>query len=174
MFHKRQNSLNRYFASEGKMALGDILPQETRLTRLPIVYWAMGGPVWKRINVVGPRAVNRLNVAGYGRSGREKSWTVVRAISAPYNHKLRSYAAHPYLTQCCHSVIKKNPRIYLEKKTQKIIKKPRHTKCLKPNLKSTLPVVAHKNYGSMHYLHHIFNKFKCIFKHTDNHNLQVG
>jgi len=30
MFHKRQNSLSRYFASEGKIALGDILPQETK------------------------------------------------------------------------------------------------------------------------------------------------
>jgi len=36
----------------------------------------MGGPVWKRINVVGPWAVNGLNVAGYGRSGPEKPWTV--------------------------------------------------------------------------------------------------
>jgi len=26
----------------------------------------------------------------------------------------------------------------------------------------------------MHYVHHIFNKLKSIFKHTDNHNLQVG
>jgi len=26
----------------------------------------------------------------------------------------------------------------------------------------------------MHYLHDIFNKFKSIFKHTDDHNLQVG
>jgi len=43
--------------------------------------------------------------------------------------------------------MKKNPRIYLEKE-QKIIKNPRHTKCLKKsnlNLKNTLPVVAHKN-----------------------------
>jgi len=37
MFHKMQNSLSRYFASEGKTALGDILPQETKWTRLPIV-----------------------------------------------------------------------------------------------------------------------------------------
>jgi len=35
----------------------------------------MGGPVWKRINVVSPWVVNRLNVAGYGRSRPEKSWT---------------------------------------------------------------------------------------------------
>jgi len=33
----------------------------------------MGGPVWKRINVVGPLAVNGLNIAGYGQSGPEKS-----------------------------------------------------------------------------------------------------
>jgi len=26
----------------------------------------------------------------------------------------------------------------------------------------------------MHYLHHIFNKFKSIFKYTDNLGLQVG
>jgi len=25
-----------------------------------------------------------------------------------------------------------------------------------------------KNQGKMHYLHQIFNKFKSIFKHTDN------
>jgi len=40
----------------------------------------MGGPVWKRINVVGPLAINELNVAGYGRSGPEKSWTVPSPI----------------------------------------------------------------------------------------------
>jgi len=45
--------------------------------------------------------------------------------------------------------MKKNPRIYLEKKTENN-KKPQtsHTKCLKkskPNLKSKLPVLAHKN-----------------------------
>jgi len=30
MFHKRQNSPSRYFASESKIAFGDILPQETK------------------------------------------------------------------------------------------------------------------------------------------------
>jgi len=30
MFHKRQNSLRRYFASESKRALRDILAQETK------------------------------------------------------------------------------------------------------------------------------------------------
>jgi len=44
--------------------------------------------------------------------------------------------------------MKKNPRIYLEK-TQKMIKNPRHAKCLKEvktkNLKSALPALAHQN-----------------------------
>jgi len=30
MVHERQNSLSRYFALEGKIALEDILPQETK------------------------------------------------------------------------------------------------------------------------------------------------
>jgi len=30
MFHKRQNSLNRYFASEGKIAPAEILPQKAK------------------------------------------------------------------------------------------------------------------------------------------------
>jgi len=30
MFHKRENSLSRYFASAGKLTLGDTLPQETK------------------------------------------------------------------------------------------------------------------------------------------------
>jgi len=37
----------------------------------------MGGPVWKRINVLGPQAVNGLNVMGNGRSGFKKFWTVL-------------------------------------------------------------------------------------------------
>jgi len=37
MFHKRQNNLSIYFALAGKIALADILPQETKWTRLPIV-----------------------------------------------------------------------------------------------------------------------------------------
>jgi len=36
----------------------------------------MGRPIWKSINVVGPRAVNGLIVAGYGQSRPEKSWPV--------------------------------------------------------------------------------------------------
>jgi len=40
MFHKKQNILSRYFASSGKIALGDILPQETKQIRLPIVMFS--------------------------------------------------------------------------------------------------------------------------------------
>jgi len=47
----------------------------------------MGGPVWKRINVVGARVVNGLNVAGYGRSGPEKSWTVSSLLSDVYTER---------------------------------------------------------------------------------------
>jgi len=39
----------------------------------------MGGPLWTRINVVGPWAVSGLNVAGYGWTGPEKF--LDRAIS---------------------------------------------------------------------------------------------
>jgi len=46
---------------------------------------------------------------------------------------------------CCHSVMKKKPRIYLEKK-QKIMKTPDNVKKKsKPNLKCTLVVLAHTN-----------------------------
>jgi len=49
----------------------------------------MGEQVWKRINVVGPRAVNGLNVAVYGRYGPEKSWTVPSTVA---RHLLRKKA----------------------------------------------------------------------------------
>jgi len=72
--------------------------------------------------------------------------------------------------------MKKNPRIHLEK-TPENNKKNRHQNVKnksKPNLKCTLLVLAHINYGNtnMYYLHLMFNKFKSISKHTDN--LQVG
>jgi len=54
----------------------------------------MGGPVWKRINVVDPRAVNGLNVAGYGRPGHEKSWTVPSLL--PHLHIIQQWAKHQY------------------------------------------------------------------------------
>jgi len=68
MLHKRQNSPGRYFASEGKMDMS-------------AHYLAGHGRAGlKKINVLGPRAVNGLDVASYGRSGPEKSWTVPSLI----------------------------------------------------------------------------------------------
>jgi len=37
MFYQRQNSLISYFASEGKIAPADILPQKAKQTSLPTV-----------------------------------------------------------------------------------------------------------------------------------------
>jgi len=44
-------------------------------------------PVWKRTNVVGQRAVNGLNVVGYGWSRPEKFWTVP-SLFGSYNFAL--------------------------------------------------------------------------------------
>jgi len=66
MFHKRQNSLSRYFASEGEQAPVDMSANCLAGHRRAGL---------KKINVLDPRAVNGLDVAGYGRSGPEKSWT---------------------------------------------------------------------------------------------------
>jgi len=49
----------------------------------------MGRPVWKIINVVGPRVVNGLNVAGYGWSRPEKSWTVPSLIQILFSNRNR-------------------------------------------------------------------------------------
>ena len=64
MFHKRQNSLIRYFASGYKK------------DKTANCLAGHGRPVWKRINIVGPRVVNGLIVAGHGRSGPKTFWTV--------------------------------------------------------------------------------------------------
>jgi len=59
----------------------------------------MGGPVWKRINVVGPQTVNGLNVAGYGQSEPEKSWTVPSLIYVVRTSNNRVIAVHELY--CC-------------------------------------------------------------------------
>jgi len=61
MFHKRQSSLSRYFASEGKIDKSANCSAGHEQAGL------------KKIIVLSPRAVNRLDVAGYGQSRREKS-----------------------------------------------------------------------------------------------------
>jgi len=69
MFHKRQNSLSRYFALEGNIArrIGKIDKPANCLA-------GHGRAGLKIMNVLGPGAVNVLDVAGYGRSGPETSW----------------------------------------------------------------------------------------------------
>ena len=64
MFHKRQNSLSRYFASAGKI---------DKSANCLVGHVRAG---LEKINVFGPRAVNGLDVASYGWSGPDKSWTV--------------------------------------------------------------------------------------------------
>jgi len=72
--------------------------------------------------------------------------------------------------------MKKNPEIYLEKNSENI-KKSQTYKMFKKSQIQTWNAryrYLHTKIKVMHCLHHIFNKFKSIFKHTDNHNLQVG
>jgi len=68
MFHKRQNSPSRYFPLEIKTDKSANCSANHRRAGL------------KKINVLGPRAVNGLDDAGYGRSGPEKSWTVTSLL----------------------------------------------------------------------------------------------
>jgi len=70
-----------------------------------------------------------------------------------FKHYIYDYGQQ--CNHCCHSVKKKNTRIYLEKK-QKIIKNPRHTKCLKK-----VQTKLEKHASSTHYLH-IKIKVICI------------
>jgi len=60
--------------------------------------------------------------AGAGRARVEKffvrvtqCWAKARELNQLKNRKTRGCTV---LEQCCHSVMKKNPRIYLEKKTE--------------------------------------------------------
>jgi len=65
MFYlRRQNGPVRYFASEGKI--------DKSVNCLA----GHGRASLKKIDVLGPLVVNGLDVASYGRSGPEKSWTV--------------------------------------------------------------------------------------------------
>jgi len=72
MFQKRWYSLSRYFSSGGKTdRSADCLADH-------------GGLAWKTKNVLGPRAINGLGVAHYGRSGPEKPWIVPSLICNEY------------------------------------------------------------------------------------------
>jgi len=70
MFHKRQNSLSRYFASEGEI---------DKSANCLVGHGCTG---LKKINVLGPPVFNNgLDVAGNGWSRSEKSWTVPSLVS---------------------------------------------------------------------------------------------
>ena len=71
MCHKKQNSLSRYFASEDKITPTNILPHE-KIDKSANCFAGNG----RTIIELGLRAVNELDVLGYGRSGPEKSWPV--------------------------------------------------------------------------------------------------
>jgi len=61
---QKAKSLSIYFASGGK------------LDKAASCLEGHGWAGWKRSNVFDPRVVNGLDVAGYGRSEPEKSWSV--------------------------------------------------------------------------------------------------
>jgi len=76
MFHKRQNSLNRYFASEGKIAMEDILPQEGKIEESANCLAGHGQAGLKKNKCPRSTGGYGLDIAGYGQSGPEKFWTV--------------------------------------------------------------------------------------------------
>jgi len=80
MFRKRQNSLSRYFALERKIAKKDILPQEAKLVESANCLAGHGRAGLKKNKC--PRSTGGYgrDVAGYGRSAPEKSWTVPSLI----------------------------------------------------------------------------------------------
>jgi len=87
--------------------------------------------------------------------------------NAQHSHPVSHYS-DTWWHQCCHSVIRKNPRIYL-KKIQKIKKENRHRKCQKSqnqtwNVRYWYFNIKVKVYAL---LHQTFNKLKYIFKAMD-------
>ena len=93
MFHKRQNSLIRYFASEGNITKKDILPQEEKLEETANCLAGHGRDGLK--NNKCPRSTDGygLDVAGYGWFGPEKSWTVpslVQELESLFCNRRRS------------------------------------------------------------------------------------
>jgi len=65
MFHKRQNSFSRHFASEGKIAMKDILPQH-----LPRYFASEGKIAMEDILPQEEKIVKFANcLAGHGQAG---------------------------------------------------------------------------------------------------------
>ena len=76
MFRKRQNSLSRYFASEDKIAIEDVLPQEAEIEKSANFFAGHVRTGLKKNKCPRSTGGYGLDVAGYGRSGPEKSWNV--------------------------------------------------------------------------------------------------
>jgi len=81
MFHKRQNSLSRYFASEGKK---DILPQEAKLEESANSLAGHGQTSLKKNKCHWSTGGYGLDIAGYERSWLEKSWTVPSLVETHF------------------------------------------------------------------------------------------
>jgi len=71
MFCKRQDSLSRYFASEGKIVKKDIFPQEAKLEEPANCLAGHGRTDLKKNKFPRSTGGYGLDVAGYGRSGLE-------------------------------------------------------------------------------------------------------
>jgi len=76
MFHKRQNSLCRYFALEDEIAMEGILPQEAKIDKSANCLADHGWVGLKNNKCPWSTGGYGLDVAGYGWSGPEKYWTV--------------------------------------------------------------------------------------------------
>ena len=75
-FHKWENSLSRYFATEGKIGMEDILPQETKIDKSANCLADHGWDSLKKNKCPQSTGGYVLDVVGYGRSGPEKSWAM--------------------------------------------------------------------------------------------------
>ena len=81
MFQKRQNSLSRHFVSEGKIAMKDILPLEAKMAESANYLAGHGRASLKKNKCPWSTGGYGLDVAGYGRSRPEKSWTVPSQVA---------------------------------------------------------------------------------------------
>jgi len=81
----------------------------------------------------------------YNTTANLKFMGLLRVV--PKQHSLICHYTAILYHQCCHFVMKKKHRIYLEKKTENNKKTQTYKmlKKLKPNLKCMLAILSHKN-----------------------------
>jgi len=84
MFHRKQNTLSRYFASEGTIAMEDILPQEAKIDKSANCLAGHGRAALKMNKCLRSTGGYGLDVVIYGQSGPEKSWTVPSLLTSLY------------------------------------------------------------------------------------------